>query len=223
MLDRHQSIADLVLDHSECAVVFQRHRIDFCCGGKLSVEAAATAKQLDVEALVGELSLAIAERQGFPQVDLRELSTQRLVAHIIAKHHEYLRRALPFVRALAAKVSRVHGDHNPKLRDLATAVEELAAALLPHLDDEEQSLFPALTVEQPNREQVSKFLATMMEDHLTVAKILQSIRTASDDFTLPEWACNSYRALFSELKQMESDVFTHVHLENHILLPRFSS
>ena len=63
----------------------------------------------------------------------------------------------------------------------------------------------------------------MMEDHLTVAKILQSIRTASDDFTLPEWACNSYRALFSELKQMESDVFTHVHLENHILLPRFSS
>ena len=44
---------------------------------------------------------------------------------------------------------------------------------------------------------------------------------ASDDFTLPEWACNSYRTLFAELKQVESDVFTHVHIENHVLRPRF--
>jgi len=48
------------------------------------------------------------------------------------------------------------------------------------------------------------------------------IRVASDDFALPDWACNSYRTLFSELQQMESDVFTHVHLENHVLQPRFS-
>jgi len=62
----------------------------------------------------------------------------------------------------------------------------------------------------------------MFDEHLAVAKLLEMIRVASDDFALPDWACNSYRTLFSELQQMESDVFTHVHLENHVLQPRFS-
>ncbi len=39
----------------------------------------------------------------------------------------------------------------------------------------------------------------------------------------PEWACNSYRALFSELQALETDVLQHVHLENHALRPRFST
>jgi len=53
--------------------------------------------------------------------------------------------------------------------------------------------------------------------------LLERVRAAGDDFTLPPWACNSYRALFSELAQLEGDVFTHVHLENHVLRPRFSA
>ena len=56
-----------------------------------------------------------------------------------------------------------------------------------------------------------------------VAQLLERIRAASDDFTLPDWACNSYRTLFSELEQLEGDVFTHVHLENHVLRPRFAT
>ena len=41
----------------------------------------------------------------------------------------------------------------------------------------------------------------MQVEHLAVAKLLERIRAASDEFTLPEWACNSYNTLFSELKQ----------------------
>ncbi len=60
----------------------------------------------------------------------------------------------------------------------------------------------------------------MQSEHLAVAKLLRTIRSAADDFALPDWACNSYRTLFSELQQMESDIFEHVHLENHVLEPR---
>lgn len=223
MLDRQQTIANLVLDHSECAQVFQRHRIDFCCGGDLSIEAAAKAKRVDVDVLVGELARAIAERHGEQRQDPRELNTPTLVAHIVSTHHDYLRRALPFVQMLAAKVSRVHGEHNPKLRDLETAVEELAATLVPHLDEEEQSLFPALTAKEPDLAVAAEQFRSMQDEHLEVAKLLERVRSASEEFALPAWACNSYRALFSELEQLEGDVFTHVHLENHVLRPRFAA
>lgn len=223
ILNRQQPVARVVLDHSECAQVFQRHRIDFCCQGDQSIETAATAKKVDVDSLLAELSRAITERRGDPQDDPRELTTPRLVAYIVSKHHEYLRKALPFVQTLATKVSRVHGDHNPKLRHLEAAVQEISAALLPHLDDEEQSLFPALMSKQPDQTSIARQLASMQDEHLAVAKLLERIRAASDEFTLPEWACNSYNTLFSELQQLESDVFTHVHLENHVLKPRFAA
>ncbi len=187
----------------------------------MSVEAAAKDRGVDVEALVGELSRAIDQRHGARPDDPRELSTPQLIAHIVSKHHECLRRALPFARALAAKVSRVHGDHNAKLRDLRVAVGELADALEPHLDEEEQALFPALVAKQPDPTVVSRLLQSMADEHLAVAKLLERIRAASDDFTLPDWACNSYRTLFSELQQLEGDVFTPVHLESHVLKPRF--
>lgn len=221
MLDRTQPVAAVVLDHSECAEVFQRNRIDFCCRGNLSVEAAARERGIDVDGLVADLSRAIAERRGEPQADPREMSTPGLVAHIVSKHHAYLRRALPFVRALAQKVGRVHGDHNPKLRDLDQAVGDLAEALIPHLDEEEEVLFPMLTAKGSDHAERTRQLDAMLVEHLAVAKILERIRAASDDFSLPDWACNSYRALFAELRQLETDTFTHVHLENHVLKPRF--
>ena len=221
MLNSQQTVANVVLDHSECAEVFQRHHIDFCCRGELTVEAAARDKGLALNVLIEELSRAVAERRGDQAVDFRELSTSRLIAHIVAKHHEYLRKVLPFVRPLAAKVSRVHGDHNPKLRELAGAVDELSTTLLPHLEQEEELLFPLLLAVSPDPVAIERELGSMLEDHLAVAAILQQIVTASDTFTAPVWACNSYNTLLSELKQIEHDIFVHVHLENHVLRPRF--
>lgn len=221
MPDRSQSVASLVLDHSECAEVFQKHRIDFCCKGAMSIADAASQKGIEVESLLGELDRAIAARSGARAEDPRDLTTPRLLAYIVSKHHEYLRRALPFVRALASKVGRVHGDHNPKLRDLDLAVGDLYGALVPHLDEEENALFPILAAGSPS-ERSAQLLASMTADHHAVAAILERIRAASDDFTLPEWACNSYRTLFAELAALEKDVFAHVHLENHVLAPRFA-
>ncbi len=221
MLNHQQAIADVVLDHPECAMVFQRHRMDFCCGGDISIEAAAAARGMALDALVAELSEAIAGRAGAPQHDPRDLSTARLVAHIISTHHEYLRRTLPFVETLATKVSEVHGEHQPELRDLRAAVSELSAALIAHLDEEEDELFPAIMAREPDRAITDKHFGSMLADHLEVAKQLEHIRALSHDFGLPDWACTSYKTLFAELQRVETDTFTHVHLENHVLRPRF--
>lgn len=221
MLDRHQTVANLVIDHSECAEVLGRHRIDFCCRGEVSIEAAAKAKGIDPDVLVDELSRAIEGRSAEQPDDFRGLPTPGLIAHIVSTHHEYTRSAIPFIHTLAAKVCRVHGDRNPNLRALTSAVDELAAALIPHLDEEEQSLFPTLGAASVDGHKAMELLLAMEKDHHAVAALLERIRAASDDFSVPAWACNSYRTLFSGLERLERDVHTHVHLENHVLMPRF--
>jgi regulator of cell morphogenesis and NO signaling len=222
MLIPNPTVASIVLEHPVCASVFQKYRIDFCCGGNLTVDEACAAKGLEAEAVRQELDDAIRERQGQPVGDPRQMSTYALVAHIVDKHHGYLRRSLPTILALATKVARVHGDREPKLRALGTAVQELVETLEPHLDHEEQSLFPALLGGRGEGPDTAGELADMMGDHLAVAALLERIHDASDGFQVPPWGCNSYRTLFSELRTLDGAVREHVHLENHVLVPRFA-
>jgi regulator of cell morphogenesis and NO signaling len=225
MLDPRATIASTVLDHAECASVFQRHRIDFCCKGNRSIAEACAERGLDEAAVLADLEQAIADREGLSP-DPRGLSTPALIAHIIATHHAYLRRTLPFVRGLAAKVSRVHGEREPQLVTLAALVDELEATLTPHLDAEEGVLFHAMLAANAGAAGANAMaddLVAMRQEHEAVGALLERIRTAADGFQAPMWACTSYRTLFAELDQLEGDVLRHVHLENHVLAPRFGA
>jgi regulator of cell morphogenesis and NO signaling len=63
----------------------------------------------------------------------------------------------------------------------------------------------------------------MHEDHLAVGDLLARLRELSDGYATPDWGCNTYRVLMAELETLEEDTLRHVHLENHVLAPRFSA
>lgn len=222
-LDRTQTLARIVLDHPVAARIFQEHRLDFCCRGNVSVDAACAEKGIDADRLVHTLEAAIEDRAGNgpSDEDARQLGTAALTARIVDRHHGYLRRTLPYLVQLATKVARVHGEKEPRLVDLRNEVVELRDTLLPHLDQEEEVLFPALVARTPDRAIVDRELAAMHADHLAVGQLLERVRRLADDFVAPGWACNSYRTLFAELENLEGDTLRHVHLENHALMPRF--
>jgi regulator of cell morphogenesis and NO signaling len=61
----------------------------------------------------------------------------------------------------------------------------------------------------------------MMElEHESAGAALKEINTLSSNCEPPEGACFSYRTLYTALKEFESDLHQHVHLENNILFPR---
>lgn len=213
------TVAELVLTHPASARILQRHRIDFCCRGKRPLAEACSELGLDAEALLAEIRRASTEPSD--GVDLRALPTEALLRHVVERHHAYLREALPFVRGLAAKVARVHGAHNESLIVLSLVVEELAETLEPHLDQEEAQLFPALVIGSSADAGLRGQLESMEQEHLEVGQLLQRMRTAADDYRVPDWACGSYRGLFAELERLETDTLLHVHTENHVLGPRF--
>jgi regulator of cell morphogenesis and NO signaling len=212
------TVAQIVLDDPTSARVLQRHRIDYCCAGSQTLEAACAARGLSVDAVRADLDEAKRDRAAGPPMDPRSMSTRALLALIVGKHHGFLRQELPALTPLAAKVARVHGTREPKLPFLAEAVEELDDTLTLHLDQEEQVLFPGLA----DGLDVQFELDQMRDEHRFVAEILDRIHEMSDGFTAPAWACLSYRALTSRLSVLDADIRQHVHLENHVLAPRFN-
>jgi len=221
MLDLQTPVATLVLDHSECAAVFARHRIDYCCKGKQPLAEACATLGLNAQTIAEELELAIARRTDRTAPDPRALSTRDVIVRLIAPHHQYLHRTMPFVQGLATKVARVHGDREPALRDVARLVETLFATLQAHLAEEEHVLFPALL--HGRIEAARPLLRAMKSEHEQVGEMLSELRATAADYVPPEWACTSYRTLMKELDHLEADTLAHVHLENHVLLPRFEA
>ena len=220
-IDRSATVAQIVTEHAVAARVFQKHGIDYCCHGNVTVPQACERGRLDPEALFAELEVAIPTAGGEPGGDPRALSTAALLARIVDRHHGYLRRALPYIEPISAKVARVHGDRNENLREAHAAFQSLAGSLLPHLDDEEEVLFPALVARAPDAELLQRELQRMHEEHLAVGDLLARIRALTDGFTTPGWGCNTYRVLMTELEALEADTLRHVHLENHVVAPRF--
>jgi regulator of cell morphogenesis and NO signaling len=220
MPDANQPVAQIVLDHPETATIFQRLTIDFCCHGHQRLEDACAESGYDANAVLRELEAAIAARSR-PVDDPRALSTPALIEYIVTKHHAYLRTALPTVIGLATKVATVHGMRDARLYELASMVRELSDALLPHLDEEETTVFPAMQAERPDVAAIANILSEVENEHEQVGALLASIRSAANDYIEPAWACTTYRRLFSELVRLEADTLRHVHLENHVLAPRF--
>jgi regulator of cell morphogenesis and NO signaling len=220
-LDRSATVARIVTDQPAAARIFQKRGIDYCCHGNVTVPEACLNGRIDSGALFAELEAALAANGARPEENPSGLSTAALIARIIDRHHGYLRQALPYIAPIMAKVARVHGPRNANLQHLDEAFRDLAASLGPHLEAEEEVLFPALMARHPDARFVEREVERMHEDHLAVGHLLARIRSLTDEFTTPEWGCNTYRVLMAELDGLEADILQHVHLENHVLAPRF--
>ena len=63
-------------------------------------------------------------------------------------------------------------------------------------------------------------VAQMEAEHESAGDAMRKIKGLSNNFTAPADSCNTFKALYSELKEFEEDLHKHIHLENNILFPR---
>jgi regulator of cell morphogenesis and NO signaling len=222
MINPHVTVDRLVLEYPECATVLLRHRIDIWRRDR-SLADACRYRGLDLGVVVGELERAIADHHGAPGEDLERLSNRALAAHLASQHRDRLLQALPFVRGLSAKVASVHGPHNPRLREVADAVSDLDQLLGDHLDDEEAGLFVAISARPPDLTTIGELLVIMQSEHAAIRASLATVRAATEDYRVPDWACASYRLLFSELERLEGNVWRQSELEDRLLPQRFGA
>jgi regulator of cell morphogenesis and NO signaling len=109
-------------------------------------------------------------------------------------------------------------------------VEKVCKELAEHMVEEENVVFPRVKqIKQANAsgtsipavEETFEAMVNRMEsEHDAVGRAMEKIRDLSEDYTIPADACASYTLLFKMLQEFESDLFTHIHLENNILFPK---
>lgn len=217
MINTETSLGDLAATGPDARAVLLRHRLDFCCGGGQSLAEACEAGGLDLQQVVADLEAAA--QRGSEFVDWRTRSVEELVNHILERFHQPLSDHINSVVAASEKVERVHAAKPSCPHGLAAHLRAIRDDLANHLAKEEQVLFPALLAGQRGG-MLSGPVSVMMREHDDHGENLKRTRSLTKDFTPPEEACATWRALYEELERLEADLMEHIHLENHVLFPR---
>lgn len=225
-----RTVGDLAAEMPLSIRVFEAWKIDYCCGGRTALaEACATAGR-SVAAFVAELE-ALATIPDTASHDWSADTLTTTAAKIVATYHNYTREELQTVTPIANKVLSVHGERRPELAEVVSLLAELTADLLPHMLKEEQVLFPYVdqleqaaegqrTAPTPFFGTVKNPVRMMMIEHDRVGELLTRLRAITDDYTVPESACFSYRELYRRMAELELRTHEHIHVENNVYFPR---
>lgn len=219
-----RTIGDIVTQDFRTATVFKEAGIDFCCGGKKTVEEACSEKGIDPEKLQAQLDQP-EKIAGAVTHKFNEWEPGFLCDYIVNEHHSFVRKALPDLVHYTQKIASVHGRNHPELIDVAGLFFQINKELLQHMKKEEEILFPAVKElfsagTEKSKETIINELSLLSEEHEFAGGAMDKINQITSGYSLPEDACNSYRISFQMLEQFEDDLHTHVHLENNILFPK---
>ncbi len=222
------TVAELVIAYPAALSVFTRYNIDYCCGGNRSLEDACLRVGLDSEQIKNEIMSAPVQESSIP-ARVEQWSAALLADYIVQNHHKYVKNAIPEIQALLEKVCMAHGEDNIELLNIQQDFEDLADELLSHMNKEEIALFPAIKrlegQSDENHPLVSNLqapISVMEQEHVIAGDLVKSIRKSSNNYTVPEYACPTYRVTYQKLREFDQDLMTHVHLENNILFKKAS-
>ena len=225
-----KTLADIAATSLSAVTTLERHGLDYCCGGKQPFDEACLAKGLqpaDVMRVIQQARTFGEEDRDWASAPLGDL-----IKHILATHHEFLKRELPAISNRMDKVLAVHGAKDPEmLPQMAAIYQNLFAEMDAHMHKEEEILFPfieqygiAEAAGQPMPRVPFGTIAnpiTMMErEHEQAGGALEQIRSLTCDFELPSYDCSTVRALYEGIQAVAADLHVHIHLENNILFPR---
>ena len=225
-------VRDVALELPQSTRLFEKFKIDYCCGGDQPLQAACVSAGIDVQnilELIDQLKQASATGNG--TADLQRATAAELIVYILDKHHVFTKEEMGRLEPLADKVVGAHGANHSELLTLRDFMRQLFNDLRPHMFKEEQILFPFVIALENARQQkrpapfapfgtVNNPIRMMLAEHDTAGDLLREMRKLSSDYTLPADACISFKTFYEALAAFEHDLHQHIHLENNILFPK---
>lgn len=220
-----KTVAQLAISHPGALAVFTKYNIDYCCGGHRSIEDACMRIGLDPEKIKAEIFQS-SVTENTQAIRPETWTSSFLVDYIIQNHHSYIRNAIPEITALLDKVCNAHGHDCHELLHIRENFFDLTDELLTHMQKEELVLFPAIkNLESQNKDRNSSLpllgpVDVMEKEHELAGDLVKEIRTLSNNYTPPDFACPTFRITFNRLQEFDNDLMKHIHLENNILFER---
>lgn len=231
-IERNSFVSDIVREDYRTASVFRKYDIDFCCGGKWELGIICEMNGLQYEQVKKELEDSVKTVQLSNSILFNDWNIDFLTEYIVNIHHQYLREALPQIKEHLNHFVEGHIKKFPFLGEVVKQFNHLNKEILPHLQQEEEILFPYVRqifhAYNSNESYAALLVRTlrkpveevMHHEHETVSKVLGRLRNLTNDYNAPVDACVSHRVAFSLLKELDNDLSQHIYLENNILFPK---
>jgi regulator of cell morphogenesis and NO signaling len=218
------TIGEIVANDFRAASMFKEAGIDFCCGGNKSLTDACKEKGVNASNLIQQLE-TLAQTPVSGAMNFKEWDLGFLSDYIVNTHHKFVLKNLPELVFYTQKIANVHGDHHPELHEVASLFTKINEELLQHLKNEEEVLFPAIKEAEKNalpavKSTIISEITRMQGEHEFAGGAMDKINVLTNNYLIPEDACNTYRVSLKLLEQFEDDLHIHVHLENNILYPK---
>ena len=203
------TVRALVGQYPQTREVFEKHGIDYCCGGGKCLAEAAPEGQAALPDLLRDIEAALVETStgtAAAEKDWNAAPLHELIDHILQTHHAYMHEALPRIGDLVRKVLQAHvAEHGAMLCHVKDRYNALDAELTSHLRKEEEVLFPYIVAAEAHRKggpqgpvacfgTVGNPIRQMEHEHESAGQALVEIREATGDYRLPEDACPTFRA-----------------------------
>lgn len=209
--------------------IFEKLRIDFCCGGDLSLEEACRRQKVNAEEVLESIKKLI----GSTQTDndrIHALPLDQLIDHIIEVHHSYVLESIPVLQRYLNKITDVHGANHPELAVVEESFNQAAENLLQHMQKEEQILFPLIKEMLSAKAEGTEFAGShcgtvqspifvMKQEHEAEGDRFERISGMTNNYSIPADGCNTFAYAYQKLQEFEQDLHRHIHLENNILFP----
>lgn len=225
-------VREVALELPQSTRLFEKFKIDYCCGGDQPLAAACASAGVDVQnllELIEQVKQTPAAGNGTP--DLQRATATELIGYILDKHHVFTKDEMGRLEPLADKVVGAHGANHSELLALRDLMRQLFEDLRPHMFKEEQILFPFIIALENAREQnrsapfapfgtVHNPIRMMLMEHDTAGELLREMRKLSSDYAVPADACVSFKTFYEALEAFEQDLHQHIHLENNLLFPK---
>jgi regulator of cell morphogenesis and NO signaling len=227
-ISKNSIIGELVANDYRTASVFKNYNIDFCCNGNRSIDEACSKQQLDRDKLISDLSLISKATGGEKAIDYNTWPLDSLADYIEKKHHQYVDEKISEIKPYINKIATVHGKSHPELIEVEQLFIECANQLTMHMKKEELMLFPAIRkmvtkgseYTAPHFGSIQNPINQMNVEHDAEGERFRRIAELTNNYTIPEDGCNTYRVTLLLLQEFEEDLHLHIHLENNILFPK---
>jgi regulator of cell morphogenesis and NO signaling len=221
-----QTVAQLAISQPGALTVFTKYNIDYCCGGHRSLDDACRRIGLDPEKIKSEI-LQTTGAETTQALQPENWSSAFLADFIVEVHHSFVRKAIPELLLFLDKVCDAHGGDCIELLQIRECFLELSEELTSHMKKEELILFPAIKrLESQNKQShpltltIQAPIGAMEDEHVIAGNLVKQIRSLSNNYTPPDFACPTFRITYKKLKEFDNDLMKHIHLENNILFER---
>lgn len=229
-VNKETTIGEVVAADYRTAALFESLGIDFCCKGNKTIDEVCQTKAIEKELLFQNIEKVIKTEE-IESSNYNSWPLDLLADYIEKKHHRYVEDKTPVLKQYLDKIFMVHGKQHPELFEIKNLFNQSAANLAAHMKKEELILFPFVrkmaVAKHANSETpqapfgtIQNPIQNMMYEHDLEGGMFRKIAELSNNYNPPSDACNTYKVTFALLKEFESDLHLHIHLENNILFPK---